>query len=51
MVDLRKKDILDLQKDIEDTIQSLDIPSKTSQLKVLEADTLQPEFWQNAEKA
>ena len=51
MVDLRKKDIQDLQKDIEETIKSLDLPSKVSELKVLEADTLQPEFWQNAEKA
>ncbi len=51
MVDLRKKDIQDLQKDIEETIRSLDLPSKVSQLKVLAADTLQPEFWQNSEKA
>lgn len=51
MVDLRKKDIQDLQKDIEETIKSLDLPSKVSDLKVLEADTLQPEFWQNAQKA
>ncbi len=51
MVDLRKKDIQDLQEDIEETVKSLDIPSKISELKVLEADTLQPEFWQNAQKA
>ena len=51
MVDLRKKDIQDLQEDIEETIKSLDIPSKVAQLKVFEADTLQPEFWQNSEKA
>ena len=51
MVDLRKKDIQDLQKDIEETVKSLDIPSRRSELKILEADTLEPEFWQNAEKA
>ena len=51
MVDLRKKDIQDLQEDIEETVKSLDIPSRRSELKILEADTLQPEFWQNAEKA
>jgi len=51
MVDLRKKDIQDLQRDIDETVQSLDIPSKKSELKILEADTLQPEFWQNAENA
>lgn len=51
MIDLRKKDIQDLEKDIEETVRSLDIPSKVSQLKVLVADTLQPEFWQNSEKA
>ncbi len=51
MVDLRKKDIQDLQKDIEDTVKSLDLPNKHSELKILESDTLQPEFWQNSENA
>ena len=51
MVDLRKKDIQDLQEDIEATVKSLDITSKRSELKILEADTIQPEFWQNTEKA
>jgi hypothetical protein len=50
MVDLRKKDIQDLQKDIEETIRSLDLPTKISQLKILETDTLQPEFWKKIRK-
>lgn len=51
MVDLRKKDIQDLQEDIAMTIQSLDIPQKQSRLIVLESDTLQDDFWKNNEKA
>ena len=51
MVDLRKKDIQDLETDITETIKSLDLPTKKSELQVLEIETLQPEFWQNTENA
>ncbi|MBU1120143.1 peptide chain release factor 2 [Patescibacteria group bacterium] len=51
MVDLRKKDIQDLQKDISDTLLSLDLDSKKSKLKVLEEETIQEDFWKDTETA
>jgi len=51
MVDLRKKDIQDLQKDITDTLKSLDLDSKKSKLIILENKTVQEDFWQNTETA
>lgn len=51
MNDLRKKDILDLQKDITDTIESLDIEKKKDDLILLENESLQDDFWKNTQKA
>jgi len=51
MVDLRKKDIQDLQKDIEGTLISLDLNSKKSKLIVLENETVQEDFWKDTESA
>jgi len=51
MVDLRKKDIQDLQKDIADTLISLDLDSKKSKLIVLENETVQEDFWKDTESA
>jgi peptide chain release factor 2 len=51
MVDLRKKDIQDLQKDIADTLISLDLGSKKSKLIVLEDETIQEDFWKDTESA
>jgi peptide chain release factor 2 len=51
MVDLRKKDIQDLQKDITDTLESLDLDSKQSKLITLESETIREDFWQNVESA
>ncbi|HAM96231.1 MAG: Peptide chain release factor 2 [candidate division WS6 bacterium GW2011_GWC1_36_11] len=51
MVDLRKKDIQDLQKDISDTLLSLDLDSKKSKLKVLEDKTILEDFWKDTESA
>lgn len=51
MVDLRKKDIQDLQEDIATTIQSLNIPEKHSRLEELEAYALKNDFWNDTEKA
>jgi len=51
MVDLRKKDIQDLQKDIADTLISLDLDSKKSKLIVLEDETIQEDFWKDTESA
>lgn len=51
MTDLRKRDILDLQKDVLDTIQSLDLESKRDRLVKLQNESIQETFWQNREKA
>ncbi|KKQ16898.1 MAG: Peptide chain release factor 2 [candidate division WS6 bacterium GW2011_GWF1_36_8] len=51
MVDLRKKDIQDLQKDTSDTLLSLDLDSKKSKLKVLEDKTILEDFWKDTESA
>ncbi len=51
MNDLRKKDILDLQKDIDETIKSLDLEKKKAQLVILQNESIQDTFWSNAQKA
>lgn len=51
MNDLRKKDILDLQKDIDETIKSLDLEKKKAQLVILQNESIQDTFWNNAQKA
>ena len=51
MNDLRKKDILELKREIEETIKSLALTEKESRLKILEDDTLQENFWEDQEKA
>jgi len=51
MNDLRKRDILDLQKDVVDTIQSLGLDSKKDKLIKLQNESIQETFWQNKEKA
>jgi peptide chain release factor 2 len=51
MNDLRKKDIQDLQKDIVETIKSLDIESKKERMIVLENESLQEDFWKDTDNA
>ncbi len=51
MNDLRKKDIVDLQKDIESTIKNLDLAQKQERLIQLQNQTLDKNFWSNNEKA
>jgi len=51
MNDLRKKDILDLQSDIEKTIKSLEIDQKKQKLAELQNKTLDSNFWSNNKEA
>jgi len=51
MNDLRKKDILKLKKDIEETIKSLGLEEKEKNLKLLESQTLDENFWKDQGKA
>ena len=51
MNDLRKKDVLELKKDIEETIKSLGLADKERDLKLLESETLGENFWKDQEKA
>lgn len=51
MKDLSKRDVLDLQKDIAETIQSLDLDTKKSKLILLQNQSIQESFWQNRDKA
>jgi peptide chain release factor 2 len=51
MNDLSKKDIQDIQKDIEQTIKSLNLDDKKSRLIILENDSLQKDFWNDNKTA
>jgi peptide chain release factor 2 len=50
-MDLRKKDLEKLQENIEDTIQSLNIPEKEDLLKTLNEESIGTKFWDNTENA
>lgn len=51
MNDLRKKDVLDLQNDIQETVKSLELGNKKSELILLENESIQDTFWNNRNKA
>jgi peptide chain release factor 2 len=51
MMELRKKDLENLRKDIEDTIVSLNIPEKEEILSSLEEESLKENFWQDTNNA
>lgn len=51
MNDLRKKDVLELKRDIEETIKSLKLADKERDLKLLESETLDENFWKDQDKA
>ena len=51
MNDLRKKDVLDLKKDIEETVNSLNIEEKKRELIVLENESIQDGFWNNSKRS
>ncbi len=51
MVDLSKKDVEDLQNDVEETIKGLNLEEKRLELIKLENDVLQENFWSNSSKA
>ncbi|MFA7628002.1 MAG: peptide chain release factor 2 [Candidatus Dojkabacteria bacterium] len=51
MNDLRKRDVLELKRDIEETIKSLGLADKEKGLKLLESETLDENFWKDKEKA
>jgi peptide chain release factor 2 len=51
MNDLRKKDVLDLKKDIEETVTSLNLDEKKRDLILLENESIQDDFWKNNQKA
>jgi peptide chain release factor 2 len=51
MNDLRKKDVLKLKKDIEETIKTLNLSKKEQDLKLLESETLDENFWKDKKKA
>lgn len=51
MNDLRKKDVLELKREIEETIKSLGLTDKERDLKLLESETLDKNFWKDQEKA
>jgi peptide chain release factor 2 len=51
MNDLRKRDIVDLQKDIEETIKNLNIGEKREKLINLQNQTLEQNFWSHNSKA
>lgn len=51
MNDLRKRDILDLQNDIDSVLDSLDISSKKEKLSSLQQESLASNFWENVTKA
>jgi peptide chain release factor 2 len=51
MNDLRKKDVEDLKKDIEETVKSLNLDEKRRNLILLENESLQENFWKNNQKA
>jgi Fe-S cluster assembly scaffold protein SufB len=50
-MELRKKDLENLRKDIEDTIVSLNIPEKEEILSSLEEESLKENFWQDTNNA
>jgi peptide chain release factor 2 len=51
MNDLRKKDILDLQNDIKESVKSLNLKEKKKELLLLQNKSLQDNFWKNTQKA
>jgi peptide chain release factor 2 len=51
MNDLRKKDIQNLLKDVQETVKSLNLEEKKKNLILLENDSVQEGFWENPEKA
>lgn len=51
MNDLRKRDILDLQSDIEKTIKSLSLDQKKQKLMELQSKTLESNFWADNKEA
>jgi peptide chain release factor 2 len=51
MNDLRKKDIIDLQKDIEETVKSLNLDEKKKEIILLENESIQENFWKNRKTA
>jgi len=51
MNDLRKRDVLELKREIEETIKSLGLADKERDLRLLESETLDENFWKDQEKA
>lgn len=51
MQQITTSQIEQLKQDIADTVEALDIQSKTSRLKELETESLSETFWKNQEKA
>ena len=51
MTILSKKEISDLQKDSSDITNSLDMPSLTEELSILEKESLETDFWEDSNQA
>ena len=51
MDDLRKKDVIELNKEIEETVKVLNLDKKREELLLLEKESLQSDFWKDNEKA
>ncbi len=51
MTILSKKEISDLQKDSSDITNSLDMPSLTEELLILEKESLKTDFWEDSNQA
>lgn len=51
MNDLRKKDLLSLKKDIEETVKTLNLEEKKKELLLLQDESVQEDFWKNSQKA
>lgn len=51
MDDLRKKEVIELNKEIEETVKVLNLDKKREELLLLEKESLQSDFWKDNEKA
>ena len=51
MNDLRKKDVIELSKEVEETVNALNLDEKEKDLILLENESIQDDFWKDNEKA
>lgn len=51
MDDLRKKDVVELSKEVREIVEALNLEQKEEELKILENEILKDDFWKDSKKA